>query len=108
MKKYFTTSIGRLRILAFGEGISLLTLVFLAMPAKYFFQHPQWVKLTGPVHGALFLLFIFNTLSVGVEYKWKFKATTWKVLLACIIPFGTFYIDRKILRKLAADAQIDI
>jgi integral membrane protein len=53
----------------------------------------------GPVHGALFLLFIFNTLSVGVEQKWEFRKTTWKVILACFIPFGTFYIDRKILSK---------
>ncbi|WP_312076738.1 DUF3817 domain-containing protein [Chryseobacterium sp.] len=54
----------------------------------------------GPIHGSLFLLFLFNTLSVGVEQNWKFKYTTLKVLLACIIPFGTFYIDRKILSKL--------
>lgn len=54
----------------------------------------------GPVHGSLFLLFLFNALSVGVEQQWKFKQITWKVLLACMLPFGTFYIDRKILSKI--------
>jgi len=49
------------------------------------------------VHGLLFLLFVINTLSVGVEHGWKFGTTTWKVLVACVVPFGTFYIDRKIL-----------
>lgn len=58
------------------------------------------VKMMGPIHGSLFLLFLFNALSVGVEQNWKFKKTTWKVLLACMIPFGTFYIDRKILSKI--------
>lgn len=58
------------------------------------------VKMMGPIHGSLFLLFLFNALSVGVEQNWKFKETTWKVLLACMIPFGTFYIDRKILSKI--------
>lgn len=58
------------------------------------------VKMVGPIHGSLFLLFLFNALSVGVEQNWKFKETTWKVLLACMIPFGTFYIDRKILSKI--------
>ncbi|QEE51451.1 DUF3817 domain-containing protein [Flavobacterium alkalisoli] len=43
---------------------------------------------------------MFNTISVGVEQKWEFKVTTWKVLLACIIPFGTFYIDKTILKKI--------
>ncbi len=94
------SKIGRLRIIAILEGISLLTLVFIAVPMKYGFDNPSFVKMMGPIHGSLFLLFLFNTLSVGVEHNWKFKETTWKVLLACIIPFGTFYIDRKILSKL--------
>jgi len=96
----FKTKIGRLRIIAILEGISLLILIFIAVPLKYGFDDPAFVKMMGPIHGSLFLLFLFNTLSVGVEQNWKFKETTWKVLLACIIPFGTFYIDRKILSKL--------
>lgn len=95
----FKTKIGRLRIIAFLEGLSLVLLLFIAMPLKYWFQYPRPVQLLGTVHGALFLLFIFNTLSAGIEQGWRFRTTTWKVLLACIIPFGTFYIDHQILRK---------
>ncbi|MDR6525192.1 MULTISPECIES: DUF3817 domain-containing protein [Chryseobacterium] len=100
MTDLFKTKIGRLRILAILEGISLLSLVFIAVPVKYGLNNPSLVRMLGPVHGTLFLLFLFNTLSVGVEQGWKFKETTWKVILACFIPFGTFYIDRKILSKL--------
>jgi len=100
MKKFFNTKVGRLRLIAILEGISLLILVFVAVPLKYYFNNPEISKIMGPVHGALFLLFVFNTLSVGVEQNWKFRTTTWKVLLACIVPFGTFYIDKVILRKL--------
>ena len=100
MKKYITTTIGRLRLLAFLEGISLLVLVFVAVPLKHYFDYPTLSKNLGPIHGALFLLFAFNALRVGVEQSWKFKETTWKVLIACFIPFGTFYIDYKILRKI--------
>lgn len=101
MKKFFTTSIGRLRLLAFLEGTSLLVLLFIAVPIKYALQNPAWVKAMGPVHGALFLLFVFNALQVGIEQKWKFTTITWKVIVACFIPFGTFYIDYKILRKMS-------
>ena len=94
----FKTNIGRLRVIGFLEGISLLVLVFIAVPLKYISHDPQLVKALGPIHGALFLLFIFNTLSVAVAEGWKFRQITWKVLLACIIPFGTFYIDHKILK----------
>jgi integral membrane protein len=99
MFKLFNNSIGRLRIIAFLEGVSLLILVFVAVPLKYGADMPSLSRIMGTLHGALFLLFVFNTISVGVTLKWKFTETTWKVLLACIIPFGTFYIDRKILRK---------
>jgi integral membrane protein len=99
MENLLKTNIGRLRIIGFMEGVSLLLLLFVAMPLKYYFHNPQVTRVLGTVHGALFLLFVFNTLSVGVEQKWKFGTTTWKVLLACVIPFGTFYIDRKILSR---------
>ncbi|MDB5257517.1 MAG: hypothetical protein JWM14_2212 [Chitinophagaceae bacterium] len=100
MNKFFSTALGRLRLLAFLEGISLLVLVGIAVPAKYYLHDPSLVKAIGPVHGMLFLLFVINTISLGVAQHWSFKTTTWKVLLACIIPFGTFYIDWKILSRL--------
>ncbi|MBX3163036.1 MAG: DUF3817 domain-containing protein [Bacteroidetes bacterium] len=107
MKKLFTTTIGRLRLLAFLEGVSLLVLVFIAVPLKYYFGNPSLVKSIGPIHGALFLGFVFNALRVGVEQQWKFKETTWKVLVACFVPFGTFYIDYKILRNIQTEELTD-
>src|SRR5688572_24978468 len=100
MRKFFTTTIGRLRLLAFLEGVSLLVLVLLAVPLKYYFDDPSLVKSIGPVHGALFLLFVFNALYVGMQQQWKFRETTWKILAASFVPFGTFYIDYKILRNM--------
>ena len=99
MQNLFKTRIGRLRLLAAAEGVSLLVLVGIAVPLKYVGHDPSLVLAMGPIHGLLFLLFVLGTLGVGVEYKWVFRETTWKVLLACIIPFGTFYVDRKILSK---------
>jgi len=100
MKKYFATPIGRLRLFAILEGISLLTLVFFAVPVKYLMNDPVYVKAIGPVHGALFLLFIVNALRAGIEQNWN-SGTVARVVAACFIPFGTFYIDRKILRKMS-------
>lgn len=99
MIQLLKTNVGRLRIIGLLEGISLLLLVFVAVPLKYMAANGTWVKTLGPVHGALFLLFVFNALSVSIAEGWKFKNTTWKVLLACLVPFGTFYVDRKILSK---------
>ena len=97
MQNLLKTTVGRLRLIGYIEGISLLILIGIAVPLKYFGHNPQLTKILGPVHGGLFLLFIFNTISVAVEYRWK-PAVIFKLILACIIPFGTFYIDYKILR----------
>lgn len=100
MFSLLTTKIGRLRLIGILEGISLLILIGIAVPLKYVSHEPSLVKIMGPIHGLLFLMFVINTLSVGIDYHWKFSTTTWKVLVACLIPFGTFYIDRQILSKI--------
>lgn len=99
MQSLLNSKIGRLRISGFLEGASLLVLVFVGMPLKYFFDSPGLVKVLGPIHGALFLLFVFNVISVAIEQSWKFK-TTFIVILSSFIPFGNFYVDSTIFRKL--------
>lgn len=104
MFKLIKTNIGRLRLLGYVEGISLLLLIGVAVPLKYYFHLPEMTRIPGSVHGALFLLFVFNTISVAIEYNWK-AALIFKVIIACIIPFGTFYIDHKILRNIQPAQQ---
>ena len=97
MIKLFISAIGRLRIIGFFEGISLIVLLFIAVPIKYIYNDPSWVKTMGPIHGGLFLLFVINSVSVAIQQKWHTKITL-KVLLSCIIPLGTFYVDHFILK----------
>lgn len=94
------TNTGRLRILGFFEGISLLFLVFIAVPMKYLFDNPVGSQVVGPIHGALFLFYILLALIVAGEHEWKFTQTTWKVLLGSVVPFGSFWVDKKILAPL--------
>lgn len=101
MNKFFTTNIGRFRLLAFLEGVSLIVLVFIGMPLKYMAGNPALVKSIGPLHGLLFLFYVAYTFSIAAENKWIFTKTTWKVLLASFIPFGTFYTDHTILKKIS-------
>ncbi len=96
----FKTKLGRIRIIGFLEGLSLLVLIFVAIPMKHFFHNPALSKFLGPIHGAIFLVFVLNTMSLAIEQNWKFRTTTWKIIAACFIPFGTFYIDHKIFKHL--------
>ncbi len=99
MNRYINSSIGWLRIFAILEGLSFLVLLFIAMPLKYMWDQPQMVEIVGMTHGVLFIIYVLLSLIVGRQRGWKFGKTTWKVLIASFIPFGTFYIDSKILAR---------
>lgn len=84
------------RITALLEGISYILLLFIASPIKYFTGNAQYVKMLGMPHGMLFILYIILAFMIKSQMKWKTK-TFGIVLLASLIPFGTFYVDRKYL-----------
>jgi len=87
------------RIIAFLEGISYILLLFVAVPVKYLMDDPQYVKLLGMPHGLLFISYITLAFLLKSDFKWNTKQFGF-VLLASIIPFGTFYINRKYLKTI--------
>jgi integral membrane protein len=88
------------KIVALLEGISLLLLFFFAMPMKYIFDMPEFVRIIGLVHGLLFISYIILAYMLKSEENWDNKKFG-IVCIASIIPFGTFYIERKYLRNIA-------
>ena len=54
--QWIKTSIGRLRVIGFWEGVSFLVLLLIAMPLKYIAGNPEPVSIVGMAHGVLFLL----------------------------------------------------
>nr|WP_321234924.1 DUF3817 domain-containing protein [uncultured Psychroserpens sp.] len=86
------------RIIAILEGVSYLLLLFIASPYKYFTEDETYVRLLGMPHGILFLAYIVFAIVVGQQLKWKTR-TLLIVLIASVIPFGTFYIEKKYLKN---------
>ena len=84
------------RFIAILEGISYI-LLLIATPIKYLLDNEQYVKALGMPHGILFMLYIVLAIMIKKEMNWNVK-TLGIVLLASILPFGTFYIDKKYLR----------
>jgi integral membrane protein len=85
------------RFISFLEGISFLLLILIAVPIKYFEGNEFYVKLLGMPHGILFVLYIVLLVFIKKQMKWDLKITG-IVAIASIIPFGTFYVDKKYLR----------
>jgi len=85
------------RIISLLEGLSYLLLLFISVPLKYFYGHEFLVKILGMPHGILFILYIFFSVILKNKMNWNIKQTI-EIMIASIIPFGTFYIDYKYLK----------
>ena len=86
------------RLVALLEGVSYILLLFVAVPIKYWGGDEQWVKLLGMPHGILFVSYLIFAFLIKKNENWGMNDLG-IVLLASILPFGTFYIDSKYLKK---------
>lgn len=89
------STLKRFRIISITEGISMLVLLFIAMPLKYGFDLPVMVKYVGWIHGILFMLYIVILIPTSRALKWPFMKT-FIGLVASVLPFGPFLFDRKL------------
>ena len=101
MSELLKTTIGRLRVIAFAEGVSFLLILFVSMPLKYAFDMPEANEYIGMLHGVLFILYVLAVVTTKIKYNWSTK-TMFIALLVSVIPFGTFWADKKIFSQTKA------
>lgn len=85
-----------LRITAILEGLSWIGLI-ITMTLKYGFNIVGPNKLVGNIHGFLFIAFCLLVVLCHNKYKWNFKKTA-ILLISSVVPFGTFYTEKKYLQ----------
>lgn len=86
------------RMIALAEGVSFLTLLFAAMPMKYFMGMPEVVRVAGSIHGVLFILYVGLLAILHIKQRWSFMFSLY-ALVASVIPFGTFVLDKHLREK---------
>ena len=87
------------RLTAFLEGVSYILLLFIAVPIKYLLNEALYLKILGMPHGILFILYILFSIIAKIKYNWNFRKFL-VISIASLVPFGTFYIDKKYLTEL--------
>jgi integral membrane protein len=92
------------RSIAVLEGISYLMLFGLSMPLKYWAQIPEPNIYIGYAHGFLFISFVVLAILFYMERKLKIKELA-LFILAALLPFGTFYLDRNCLKNYSASQE---
>jgi integral membrane protein len=90
------TLIGQLQLLAILEGISYISFG-ITMPLKYIYglKGPNYV--VGVLHGALFIGYCLWVIIAFQKQKISLQET-FLLLLSSIVPFMTFWAERKILK----------
>jgi integral membrane protein len=88
------------KITAILEGIS-----YLALLSNMLFIKPSNIELyhsllypIGMSHGVLFIGYVLLAFVVKSSQKWSFK-TLFIILIASLIPFGAFYVEKKYLKN---------
>jgi len=81
-------------IAGMAETCSTVSLYFIAMPLKYLGNNEILVKLIGPIHGLLWLLYI-GLLTLGwIQKKWNMRVVITGGFLS-LLPGGPIWLERR-------------
>ncbi|MGI5283659.1 DUF3817 domain-containing protein [Nonomuraea polychroma] len=85
------------RVLAYVVGVMLLVLC-LAMVLRYGFGDPSMSKITAPIHGGFYMIYLIAVMNLGMKARW-----TWQymlgVMLGGTVPFLSFYVERRVTQR---------
>jgi integral membrane protein len=87
-----------------AEGISLLTLLFIAMPMKYLLSIPEAVKVVGWIHGGLFILYVVVLAIIHFAQRWSLLFSI-GAFVSSLIPFGMLVLDKQLRKKEVVTTQ---
>lgn len=94
MDKATEAALTRYRVMAFVVGIGLCVLVFVGMPLQYAAGQPDVVKIVGPFHGFLYIVYLLTVIDL-----WRRAHFTLLQLIGMIaagfVPLLAFYVEHR-------------
>jgi integral membrane protein len=81
--------------MSFIEGVSLLLLLFVAMPFKYILGNPLLVKVIGMAHGILFIALVIWIILMAKKDNWSAKLVILS-LISSSVPFGMYFFEKQV------------
>jgi integral membrane protein len=92
------TQLRRMRLASLLEGVTLVSLLFVAVPLKHVAGYPTATSVMGPIHGMAFLLYIWMLIQTVASADWS-RAEIARAIIVAFIPFGAFANERFLRRK---------
>ncbi|MCB2089888.1 MAG: DUF3817 domain-containing protein [Alphaproteobacteria bacterium] len=104
MTEIIKNPLHRFRMVALFEGISFLLIFGVSLPLKYIFEIRTLPYIIGMSHGVLFLLYIILAITL-ISARHVSAGQFGRILIASIIPFGTFFNDRMLKEQQMAYSE---
>ena len=93
-------AVTRYRVMAYVTGTLLIILFFVAVPLKIFAHNGTLSNLVGLPHGLVcYPLYLLTTFDLYRRVRWPLSRVA-LIVLAGVIPFLTFYVERKVVAEL--------
>ena len=89
------TDLANLRLLGWIEALSFLALLFIAMPLNYMADLPIAVRIVGPIHGILFIIFVVMIFTCYSDEKIDSKLAL-RCAIGSILPFGPLLYHKQL------------
>jgi integral membrane protein len=86
-----------MRYVALTEATSFLALL-VASYVKRTGGSELGVHILGPLHGALFVVYVIVALNLRAELGWSLQTTFW-ILVGAVVPFGGYVVDWWLVRE---------
>ena len=90
----------RYRVMAYAVGVMLILLVFVGIPLQIA-GHPTLVRVIGPIHGFLYIVYLVAAADLTRRVGWPARELIW-IVLAGVIPFAAFVVERRVSAAVAA------
>lgn len=93
----------RYRVMAYTVGAFLLVLVLIGMPLQYWAHTKAVVAVVGPVHGILYIVYLFAALDVARRFRFTILQLL-AMIGAGLLPFLAFIIERRVSHRIMTEA----
>ncbi len=91
----------RYRAMAYIVGIGLIVLVFVGVPLQYGAGEPAVVKIVGPVHGMLYIVYLLTALDLARRARFSIPQMM-AMVGAGFVPFLAFIVERRITSRITS------
>jgi len=96
----------RYRTMAYLVGVGLLVLVLVGIPLQYGANRPEVVKVVGPIHGFLYLVYLVTAYDLWRRERWSLPRIV-AMVAAGFVPGLAFVVERAMTRRFQSDPDDD-